>query len=117
MEELQSGSVVNYPVPSSSPRPRAGSDAASVEKSATHRVTLNLPVGLIEQLRNAVYWTPGATLASLVRDSLRESLDRLEQRNGARYPPRLSKLRSGRPRKSRKPSPVLTPSLDLLTFE
>lgn len=84
------------------------------DPSARHRVerlTLNLPVGLIEELRNAVYWTPGSTLTGLVRDALRDCLARLEAVNGRRYPERLGQLRAGRPRKRPGPSPQQEPFL------
>ncbi len=65
------------------------------------RVTLILSVEQLEQLRNAVYWTPGMTLAGLIKAAVHESLERLEQRNGCRYPARLAELKCGRPRKVR----------------
>jgi hypothetical protein len=84
--------------------PQLPSDAqttAPVTVTGYRRVTLNLPVELVEQLRNTVYWTPGVTLTGLIKDALHESLERLEQRNGRRYPARLGELKSGRPRKLR----------------
>ena len=75
--------------------------AEPLEIKGYRRVTLNLPADLVEQLRNTVYWTPGVTLTGLIKDALHESLERLEQRNGRRYPARLAELKSGRPRKVR----------------
>ncbi|MEX5214657.1 MAG: hypothetical protein NW703_10885 [Nitrospiraceae bacterium] len=63
------------------------------------RVTLNLPIELLDQLRNTVYWTPGVTLTGLIKTALCESLARMEQRHGRPYPPRMGELKSGRPRK------------------
>ena len=34
------------------------------------RVTVALPADLMERARNAVYWTPGATLTALVENAL-----------------------------------------------
>lgn len=76
------------------------SDAASpAEPRHYRRVTLNLPVDLLDQLRNTVYWTPGVTLTGLIKTALCESLARMEQRHGRPYPPRLGELKCGRPRK------------------
>lgn len=63
------------------------------------RVTLNLPIELLDQLKNTVYWTPGVTLTGLIKTALCESLTRMEQRHGRPYPPRLGELKCGRPRK------------------
>ncbi len=73
------------------------------------RVTLNLPVTLLDQMRNAVYWTPGMTLTGLIKGAIHESLDKLEARRGQPFPLRLSELKCGRPRK-RSTSPAPTPS-------
>lgn len=61
------------------------------------RYTLHLPRDLIEQLRDAVYWTPGLTLASLAESALRERVDRLSRARGAPFPPRAGQLKPGRP--------------------
>lgn len=73
------------------------------------RVTLNLPVSLLDQMRNAVYWTPGMTLTGLIKGAIHESLDKLEARRGQPFPLRLSELKCGRPRKRSMP-PASTPS-------
>jgi hypothetical protein len=39
------------------------------------RLTVYLPVPLLERLRNTVYWTKGTTLAGVLEASLSESLD------------------------------------------
>ncbi|HSE60299.1 MAG TPA: hypothetical protein VLA99_16490 [Nitrospiraceae bacterium] len=82
-------------------QPPAEDRAEPLGSKGYRRVTLNLPADLVEQLRNTVYWTPGVTLTGLIKDALHESLERLEQRNGRRYPTRLGELKSGRPRKVR----------------
>lgn len=60
-------------------------------------LTVNLPSGLIERARNAVYWTPGLTLASLAEEGLLKVLGRLEKESGGPYKPRNGKLPAGRP--------------------
>ena len=65
------------------------------------RFTAKLPIQLIERARNAVYWTPGLTLAQLVADSLTQSLDALEAQRGEPFPPRQHELSPGRPIQSK----------------
>ncbi len=76
-----------------------GEAASTAESISYRRVTLNLPIDLLDQLRNTVYWTPGVTLTGLIKSALCESLARMEQRHGRPYPPRLGELKCGRPRK------------------
>ena len=68
--------------------------AAPVSKD---RLTVHLPVDLIEGVKNAVYWTPGFPLARLAEDALRQALAALEAARGAPYPPRERPLTVGRP--------------------
>ena len=79
--------------------PETDVTATPAEPTHYRRVTLNLPVELLDQLRNTVYWTPGVTLTGLIKSALCESLARMEQRHGRPYPPRLGELKCGRPRK------------------
>jgi len=51
----------------------------------------------VERARNAVYWTPGMTLAELVTSALHEKVDRMESAQGSTFEHRESELRGGRP--------------------
>ena len=62
------------------------------------RLTVNLPSNLVEQMRDAVYWTPGLTLAWMIARSVRASLNELEMVNQGPFPRRTKPLRAGRPR-------------------
>jgi hypothetical protein len=62
------------------------------------RLTVNLPADLVEQMRDAVYWTPGLTLAWMVARAMRTSLADLESANQGPFPKRSKPLRAGRPR-------------------
>lgn len=75
------------PIPPDDPEPA---------KAARERVTIALPADLMERARNAVYWTPGATLAGLVEEAVADSLDQIEKRNGGSFKPRGSNLKPGR---------------------
>ncbi len=62
------------------------------------RLTVNLPSHLVEQMRDAVYWTPGLTLAWMIARAVRASLADLEAIHQGPFPRRLKPLRAGRPR-------------------
>jgi hypothetical protein len=64
---------------------------------AKERLTVHLPADLIDGVKNAVYWTPGLTLARLAEDALRQALAAREAARGAPYPPRERNLTVGRP--------------------
>lgn len=61
------------------------------------RLTIHLPINLIERIKNCVYWTPGTTLASLAEESLTETIDKIESERGKPFSHRSSELRGGRP--------------------
>lgn len=67
---------------------------SSVER---RRLTVSLPLELLERSRNTVYWTKGLTLARLLEQALTHSLDHRERLNGQPFPKRLEDLKGGRP--------------------
>ena len=72
-------------------------DSSDFTPDQKQRFTAKLLVALIERARNAVYWTPGLTLAQLVADALTQSLDALEAQRGEPFPPRQHEPSPGRP--------------------
>jgi len=78
----------------------------SPSKSRKQRVTITLPLSLLERLRNAVYWTGHGPLARLIADALDDAVTHMETSNGQAFPQRLSPLKRGRPR-TKAPSVVL----------
>jgi hypothetical protein len=74
------------------------------------RLTVLLPLRLIERLRNAVYWTEQRPLAQIIADAIDDAVSEMEHANGGIFPQRLSALKPGRPRQSRQPAPD-SPSL------
>jgi transcriptional regulator of met regulon len=66
----------------------------SVERK---RLTVSLPLDLLERSRNTVYWTKGLTLARLLEQALIHSLNQREGMNGRPFPKRLEDLKGGRP--------------------
>jgi len=69
---------------------------------AKQRMTVTLPVELLERLRNAVYWTPGLTLARLIEEAVTDTIAAMERRShGEPFPKRIAQLKGGRPRRMR----------------
>ena len=66
-------------------------------KAPKERLTVHLTVDLIDRVKNAVYWTPGLTLAGLAQQALSQALNELEKERGEPYPPRRQELKGGRP--------------------
>ena len=81
---------------------RASAAVAEPEEAprpAKERMTFHLPVEVMERAKNAVYWTPGLTLADLAAQALTDAVDRLEKKKGEPFPPRKAELKGGRPMK------------------
>jgi hypothetical protein len=66
-------------------------------KSSKQRITVQISVDVIERLKNAVYWTPGLTLASLAEEAFSKAVDVLENEREAPFPKRKEELKTGRP--------------------
>ena len=73
-------------------------------ESRKQRVTITLPVALLERLRNAVYWTGHGPLARLIAEALDDTVTNMEESNGQPFPQRLAPLKRGRPRTKSRPS-------------
>jgi len=63
------------------------------------RLTVHLPIGLIERTKNCVYWTPGLTLAGLAETALTQIIGEIEDERGEPFPHRNQNLKGGRPMK------------------
>ena len=88
----------------------------STSRARKQRVTITLPVTLLERLRNAVYWTGHSPLAQLIADALEDAVSQMEQCNGQEFPKRLTPLKRGRPRSKpvSQPSPISSPAAERL---
>ena len=71
---------------------------AETQRPGRVRLTVSLPVDLVDRLRDAVYWSPDLKLAWLIAQSLRASLADLEMSRQGPFPKRIMALRAGRPR-------------------
>ncbi|GEM_PF-3379429 len=66
------------------------------------RLTVKLRSGIIERLRNAVFYTPGLTINGFIEHCITSSVDGMERKRGAVFPQRTENLRVGRPAKRQK---------------
>jgi hypothetical protein len=85
-------------------RPQAGMDNVSTLIPPTggkkQRTTVHVSIEVMERIRNAVYWTPGLTLAAVAEEAFRKALVELEgQRGGVPFASRPTGLKGGRPLK------------------
>jgi len=69
------------------------------DPSRKERLTIHLSSGLIDRLKNAVYWTPGLTLATLSETALTRMVEELEGERGGPFQAREGELKGGRPLK------------------
>ncbi len=69
---------------------------AGVQKT---RATFHLPIDLLEEARDVVYWVPGLTMANLTEEALRREIQRIKdvRNDGQDFPTRESDLKRGRP--------------------
>lgn len=96
VESEKTVSVVRTAVSEPSPElPTATEDVARSVRA--ERLTLHLSSKLVDRIRNAVYWTPGLTIAELAETALSESIDQLEAERGEAFAARGSELKRGRP--------------------
>lgn len=77
----------------------AGQEIETPKKIIKERLTVHVPIDLIDRVKNAVYWTPGLTLASLAEEAFTHILEKLEKEHGKVFPARKEDLKGGRPLK------------------
>lgn len=70
-----------------------------LRRPVKERLTVHIPVPLIERAKNTVYWTPGLTLADLGERALETLVSEFEKQNGGPFEQRPHELRGGRPMK------------------
>jgi len=61
------------------------------------RLTLVVSIDLMERVKNAVFWTPGETMAGIGQRAIEAELRRIERANGGPFPPRTHPVKRGRP--------------------
>ena len=81
------------------PQAKSAEIEVADERIGKERLTVHLPLDLINRVKNAVYWTPGLTLAGLAEEAFIDTMKRLERDRGSCFPQRKSELKGGRPLK------------------
>ena len=85
-------------VPSNGTKPTAKKRGPKPTGTKKERATFQLPPEILNRARDAVYWTPGATMAGLMEEALRLHLAKLEKNRGEPFPSRRGAvLKTGRP--------------------
>lgn len=62
-----------------------------------HKVSAEVDYDVAERVKNAVYWTPGLTMARFIEKALEDAIQKLEDERGGRFDGREMELVGGRP--------------------
>lgn len=66
-------------------------------KTSKQIITVQISQDVVDRVKNAVYWTPGLTLASLAEKAFSHAVDALENERKSVFPHRKEDLKRGRP--------------------
>jgi hypothetical protein len=72
-------------------------EAKHVEGHKKEKLTVHLTHDLIERVKNAAYWNPRLTIASIAELGIKHAIEQVEREHGGAYPPRENELKGGRP--------------------
>jgi len=94
---------VEKPKAAETPKPpkvrAAVPEVTATREKGKERLTVHLPLSVIDRAKNAVYYTPGLTLAGLAESAFLKALEKIEKDNGGPFPARAHELKGGRPMK------------------
>lgn len=71
--------------------------AEAPKKVERARICVDIPAELLDKLKDAVYWTPGTTLASVAELAFMKAIKDMEKERKAGFPKRKGELKTGRP--------------------
>lgn len=66
-------------------------------KAGKQKLTVHLATELADRVKNAAYWNPRLTIASIAEQGFKYAIEKIERENGKKYPPREAELAGGRP--------------------
>jgi len=72
-------------------------EAKKVDGQKREKLTVHLSHDLIERVKNAAYWNPRLTIASIAELGVKYAIEQVEKEHGGPYPPREAELKGGRP--------------------
>ena len=72
-------------------------DAKKVDGQKREKLTVHLTHDLIERVKNAAYWNPRLTIASIAELGVKYAIEQVEKEHGGPYPTREAELKGGRP--------------------
>lgn len=75
---------------------RTEATAESPDRSR-QKLTVHLDGAVVNRVKNAAYWNPRLTIASIAERGIRLALKEVERENGGPYPQREGALVGGRP--------------------
>ena len=61
------------------------------------KVSAEVDYEVADRVKNAVYWTPGLTMARFIEKALEDAIDKLEEDRGGKFEAREGELVGGRP--------------------
>ena len=65
--------------------------------SRRSKVSAEVDYDVADRVKNAVYWTPGLTMARFIEKALEDAIDKLEEDRGGKFEARERELVGGRP--------------------
>lgn len=77
--------------------PLRGEAAAESPDQTRQKLTVHLDGAVVNRVKNAAYWNPRLTIASIAERGIRLALKEVERENGGPYPQRDGALVGGRP--------------------
>jgi hypothetical protein len=77
--------------------PSRGEAAAESPDQSRQKLTVHLDGAVVNRVKNAAYWNPRLTIASIAERGIRLALKEVEKENGGPYPQRDGALVGGRP--------------------
>jgi hypothetical protein len=66
-------------------------------KTGKQKLTVHLATELADRVKNAAYWNPRLTIASIAEQGIKYAIEKHERDNGGKYPAREGELVGGRP--------------------
>ena len=67
--------------------------------SRRSKVSAEVDYDVADRVKNAVYWTPGLTMARFIEKALEDAIDKIEEDRGGKFEAREGELVGGRPMK------------------